>query len=129
VPNIARYHRRALPQPSHPSFSSLDRDARVIVSKLAAILRVANALAKDQLQKVTDLKISCQEDQIALIGQNVLDLAMGRLALAGRNDFFAEIFGKRIILGEGARFWGIAGSENEAPQDERSAVMMPCSMA
>jgi len=93
--NIARYHRRTLPQHSHPSFFSLNRDERMIVSKLAAILRVANALDKDQLQKVMDLKIRREGDRIALIGQNVSDLAMGKLALAAEAIVFTEIFGKK----------------------------------
>ena len=103
IANIARYHRRALPQRSHVSFVSLDRDERMIVSKLAAILRVANALDKDHSQNIMDLKISREGDQIALMAQNVSDLAMGRLALASRSDFFTEIFGKKIILREAVR--------------------------
>jgi exopolyphosphatase/guanosine-5'-triphosphate,3'-diphosphate pyrophosphatase len=100
IANIARYHRRALPQRSHPPFVALDRDERMIVSKLGAILRVANALDKDQMQKVMDLKISRDGDQIILSAPNVSDLAMGRIALASRSDFFTEIFGKKIILRE-----------------------------
>jgi len=103
IANVARYHRRALPQRSHVSYISLDRDERMIVSKLAAILRVTNALDKDHLQKVMDLKITREGDQIALAAQNVSDLAMGRLALASRSDFFTEIFGKKVILREAAR--------------------------
>lgn len=103
IANIARYHRRTLPQRSHPSYILLHQDERMIVSKLAAILRVANALDKDQLEKVTDLKISREGDKIALIGQNVSDLEMRRLALASRSDFFSEIFGIKIILREAAR--------------------------
>jgi exopolyphosphatase / guanosine-5'-triphosphate,3'-diphosphate pyrophosphatase len=100
IANIARYHRRALPQRSHVSYISLDRDERMVVSKLAAILRVANALDKDHLQKVMDLKITREGDQIALTAQNVSDLAMGRMALASRSDFFTEIFGKKVLLRE-----------------------------
>jgi len=103
IANVARYHRRAMPQHSHPAFMALDRDDRIVVSKLGAILRVANALDKNPLQKVTDLKISREGDQIALIAENVSDLAMARLALAGRSDFFAEIFGKKIILREAVK--------------------------
>ena len=44
VSNIARYHRRGLPQKSHLPYIALDRTDRLIVNKLAAILRVANAL-------------------------------------------------------------------------------------
>jgi exopolyphosphatase/guanosine-5'-triphosphate,3'-diphosphate pyrophosphatase len=103
IANIARYHRRALPQRSHVSYVSLDRDERMIVSKLAAILRVANALDKDYSQSILDLKISREGDQIALITQNVSDLPMGRSALASRSDFFTEVFGKKIILREASR--------------------------
>lgn len=102
IANIARYHRRALPQRSHTSYVSLDRDERMIVSKLAAILRVANALDKDHLQKSVDLKISREGDQIVLTAQNVSEMAMGRIALAARSDFFTEIFGKKVILREAA---------------------------
>lgn len=102
IANIARYHRRALPQRSHPSYISLDRDERMIVSKLSAILRVANALDRDHLQKVMELTIAREGDQIVLSGQNVSDLAMGRLALASRSDFFTEMFGKKVVLREAA---------------------------
>jgi hypothetical protein len=44
VAMIARYHRRASPKPTHETFARLDRDSRVIVSRLAGILRVAVAL-------------------------------------------------------------------------------------
>jgi exopolyphosphatase/guanosine-5'-triphosphate,3'-diphosphate pyrophosphatase len=74
----------------------------MIVSKLAAILRVANALDKDHLQKVMELSITREGDQIWLSGQNVSDLAMGRLALASRSDFFTEVFGKKVVLREAA---------------------------
>jgi exopolyphosphatase/guanosine-5'-triphosphate,3'-diphosphate pyrophosphatase len=100
IANIARYHRRALPQRSHVSFVSLDRDERMMVSKLASILRVANALDKDYSQNILDLKISREGDQIVLTAPNLSDLPMGKSALAGRSDFFIEIFGKKIILRE-----------------------------
>ena len=102
IANIARYHRRALPQRSHVPFVSLDRDERMIVSKLAAILRVANALDKDHSQGILELKVGREGDQITLTAPSGADLPMGRSALAARSDFFVEIFGKKIILREGA---------------------------
>jgi exopolyphosphatase/guanosine-5'-triphosphate,3'-diphosphate pyrophosphatase len=100
IANVARYHRRALPQRSHTQFVSLERDERMLVSKLAAILRVANALDKEHLQKVTDLKVLREGEQIVLVAQNVSDLTMERAALASRSDFFTEIFGKQVVLRE-----------------------------
>jgi exopolyphosphatase/guanosine-5'-triphosphate,3'-diphosphate pyrophosphatase len=57
VANIARYHRRALPQRSHLQYVALDRQDRVTVNKLAAILRIANALDAEHLQKVRSVKL------------------------------------------------------------------------
>jgi exopolyphosphatase/guanosine-5'-triphosphate,3'-diphosphate pyrophosphatase len=98
IGNVARYHRRALPQRSHTSYTSLERDERVLVSKLAAILRVANALDKLYPQKVSDLKLVREGDRIALTVPNVADLTMEKVALAERSDLFTEVFGKQFIL-------------------------------
>ena len=103
IANVARYHRRALPQRSHLTYMSLERDERVLVSKLAAILRVANSLDKEHLQKVTDLKVTREGDQIVLLAQNISDLTMERVALADRSDLFTEAFGKKIVLREAAK--------------------------
>ena len=56
VSNIARYHRRGLPQRSHMPYVALDREDRMIVRKLASILRVANALDAEHAQKITDVR-------------------------------------------------------------------------
>ncbi|NWG11966.1 MAG: Ppx/GppA family phosphatase [Acidobacteria bacterium] len=100
IAHIARYHRRALPQRTHTAYVALERDERTLVSKLAAILRVANALDKEHLPKVADLRILHEGDQIVLVAPNLSDLTMDRTALAGRSDFFSEVFGKRIVLRE-----------------------------
>src|SRR4029077_3527565 len=57
VSNIDRYHRRGLPQKSHLPYVALDRRDRLIVDKLAAILRLANALDAEHLQKVRDARL------------------------------------------------------------------------
>ena len=100
IGNVARYHRRALPQRTHTTYTSLERDERVLVSKLAAILRVANALDKLYLQKASDLKVTREGDRNVLTVPNVADLTMEKVALAERSDLFTEVFGKQIILRE-----------------------------
>ena len=52
VANIARYHRKSPPDPSHPNFRELDKEARAKVRSLAAILRIADALDREHLGKV-----------------------------------------------------------------------------
>jgi len=102
VSNVARYHRRATPQKSHLPYTALDSDTRVAVNKLAAILRLANALDADHLQKVKDLKVVPEEGAWALEVEGAGDLTMERLAASSRADFFVEVFGRRVTFREAA---------------------------
>jgi exopolyphosphatase/guanosine-5'-triphosphate,3'-diphosphate pyrophosphatase len=100
VANVARYHRRATPQKSHLPYMALDRDTRVEVNKLAAILRAANALDADHLQKVKDLRLLSEEGTWVIEVQGAGDLTMERLACLARSDFLTEVFGRRIAFRE-----------------------------
>ena len=100
VSNVARYHRRAGPQKSHFPYMALDSDARVVVNKLAAILRVANALDADHLQKVKDVKVAREDDGWVLEVEGAGDLTMERLAALARSDQLTEVFGRRVSFRE-----------------------------
>jgi exopolyphosphatase/guanosine-5'-triphosphate,3'-diphosphate pyrophosphatase len=103
VGTIARYHRRGLPQKSHPEFMRLDRDERVRVLKLAAILRLANALDAEHEQKVTDLRLIEQDSSWIVELEGTGDLTMERLAGAQRADLLVDVFGRQVeIRGAGA---------------------------
>jgi len=100
VSNVARYHRRALPQKSHLLYMALDREDRVEVNKLAALLRLANALDADHLQKVRDLRVVREEGLLALEVDGAGDLTMERIAALARADFLVEAFGVRVSFRE-----------------------------
>jgi exopolyphosphatase/guanosine-5'-triphosphate,3'-diphosphate pyrophosphatase len=103
VGNIARYHRRGLPQKAHPSYASLHRADRVRVNKLAAILRLANALDAEHLQKIRDLRIHEDDGGWTLDIEGLGDLTMERLAATARADMLTDVFGKRVVIrGSGA---------------------------
>jgi exopolyphosphatase/guanosine-5'-triphosphate,3'-diphosphate pyrophosphatase len=102
IANVARYHRRATPQKSHLLYMALDSETRVIVNKLAAILRVANALDADHLQKVKDVRVAAEEGTMVLDVEGAGDLTMERLAAQSRTDFLIEVFGRRVLFREAA---------------------------
>jgi exopolyphosphatase/guanosine-5'-triphosphate,3'-diphosphate pyrophosphatase len=103
VANVARYHRRATPQKSHLPYMSLDSETRVTVNKLAAILRLANALDADHLQKVKDVKVSAEEGTLVIRVEGAGDLTMERLTAQSRGDFLSEVFGRRLSFREAER--------------------------
>jgi len=100
VANVARYHRRATPQKSHLPYMALDRDTRVVVNKLSAILRAANALDADHLQKVKDVHVVSEEGSWVLEVDGKGDLTMERLASLSRSDHLTEVFGQRVSFRE-----------------------------
>lgn len=100
VANVARYHRRALPQKAHLTYMALDRDTRITVSKLAAMLRVANALDADHLQKVKDARIERGPESWFVEVDGVGDLTLERLVTLARADLFQEVFGRKLAFRE-----------------------------
>ena len=56
VANIARYHRKGPPDPSHPGYRDLSKEARGKVRGLAAILRIADALDREHRQKIESVR-------------------------------------------------------------------------
>ena len=101
VSNIARYHRRGLPQESHLPFIALDRTDRLIVNKLAAILRVVNALDAEHAQKVRDVRLIRRGSSWILELDGDGDLTMEQLAATARADMFAQIYGPQLVVRPG----------------------------
>jgi len=99
VSNIARYHRGAPPQPSHLQYAVLDRQDRIVVNKLAAILRIANALDAEHLQKVRDLRLVRGEKGWVLELDGGGDITMEQMAATARTDMFVEVFGRSLVIG------------------------------
>ncbi len=98
VSNIARYHRRGLPQDTHVPFIALDRTDRLIVNKLGAILRLVNALDAEHAQKVRNVKLVRRGSNWILELEGDGDLTMELLAATARGDMFAEIYGRQLVL-------------------------------
>ena len=100
VANVARYHRRGLPAKTHAEFMALDREQRVDVLKMAAILRLANSLDADHLQKVRDVRILRDSEPWVLEVDAAGDPTMERLATLSRSDLFTDVFGRKIVFRE-----------------------------
>jgi exopolyphosphatase/guanosine-5'-triphosphate,3'-diphosphate pyrophosphatase len=103
VANVARYHRRSVPKPTHIPYMSLPRADRAVVSKLAAILRIAEALDASHQQKLKDFTLERYRDTYTLwIPEEAGDISMERQSLARKSDLFADVFGATILLKQGA---------------------------
>jgi exopolyphosphatase/guanosine-5'-triphosphate,3'-diphosphate pyrophosphatase len=99
VSKVALYHRRQVPGPTDPEYMSLSRHDRAVVSKLAAIIRVAEALDKSHQQKIRDFTLERDRDMIIIrpVGDPI-DLSMERQALAKKDSLFTDVLGATLVL-------------------------------
>ena len=99
VANVVRYHRKNVPQPTHVSYMSLPKSERAVVSKLAAILRVADSLDAGQQQKVKVFRLETTDDSYVLwIPAEIGDIAPERNSLKAKGRMFADVYGLPITL-------------------------------
>lgn len=96
VSHVARYHRRSGPKPSHLEYMSLPRETRVTVNKLAALLRVADALSRGHIRRAVDLHIERQGDDLIVCIPGVSDLLLEERAIAAKSDLFEDIYGMKV---------------------------------
>ena len=95
---VAKYHRGSAPNQSDSSFTSLPRANRIEVLKLAAILRVADALDRSHSQKEIEVATKIQEDNLILRVKGGQNLNLEKIALLEKGDLFESIFGYKLIL-------------------------------
>lgn len=95
---VARYHRRASPKPTHEGYAMLDRDQRILVCKLAAILRVADALDHSRSQRIRSLQCEVQKGQLVVSIPGPVDLSLEQLELRQKGALFEETYGLQVLL-------------------------------
>ncbi len=78
VAQIARYHRKSIPNPGHAEFAALNVEDRRIVEVLAGLLRIADGLDRGHLQRVTHLRVLARANAfvIEISGLGPLDVEL-----------------------------------------------------
>ncbi len=97
---VARYHRRSTPKSTHPEYMQLARELRMAVSKLAAILRVADALDRGHWQQVCRFRVERRDQDLVVYVKGAGDLTLERRAIQDKGDLFEDIFGLRVRIEE-----------------------------
>jgi exopolyphosphatase / guanosine-5'-triphosphate,3'-diphosphate pyrophosphatase len=98
ISQVVRYHRKALPVSSHTEFISLDRKVRVVIMKLAAILRVADALDSGHSQRIMVKSADYDDEKFKIIAESFVDRSFELISLNQKADLFEEIYGLKVIL-------------------------------
>ncbi len=98
VAAVARYHRKGKPQASHPEYMILSPSMRVLVCKLAAILRVADAVANSQERKTRNCSVTVKDRVLAIKSSGSVDMGLEKTLLTRKSDLFEDVYGMKIVL-------------------------------
>jgi exopolyphosphatase / guanosine-5'-triphosphate,3'-diphosphate pyrophosphatase len=96
VANVARYHRRSIPKPSHFEYMSLPQEERLVVNKLASLLRLAKALDVSDIRDFGQLSFNLSGDTLTIGVPGFSETSLRRQSLRTGSSFFEDVFGLRI---------------------------------
>ncbi len=102
IAEVARYHRGAPPRSKHASFAALRSWQQHIVEKLAALLRVANALDRTHATRVVEVYASFKgrrEVVVEVLSPFVVDLELEEARRRAR--LFELVFDRRLTFRQG----------------------------
>lgn len=104
VANVARYHRKSPPDPSHPNFRDLDKVARGKVRVLAAILRIADALDREHLGKVRGVRaeVDRAKRKLVLYLSGEEDRSLEEWTVRAKSELLRDALDLEVVV-EGAK--------------------------
>ncbi|ADG40904.1 HD domain-containing protein [Leuconostoc kimchii] len=98
IASIARYHSAETPDSALRTVQDFSPQQRLRIAKLAALLRLADALDDSRLQKIDKLTVSVTDKSIKITGQSVTDLQLEIYTFDQKAVFFEAVFGLPISL-------------------------------
>jgi exopolyphosphatase/guanosine-5'-triphosphate,3'-diphosphate pyrophosphatase len=101
IAHVARYHRGATPKASHPTLAPLKPWQQRTIRKLAALIRVADALDRTHATRVEEIYCAIRGPKVTLevLSRYAVDLELE--AAREHGLFFEKVFACRLRLRQG----------------------------
>ncbi|MFC6202766.1 HD domain-containing protein [Lactiplantibacillus nangangensis] len=98
IATIARYHSAQTPSKDIKHFEHMSLEQRLVVSKLSAILRLADALDDGRQQKISKISVSIKNPQVIITCYAHDDLFLENWVFSQKAEFFKEVFGLTPVI-------------------------------
>jgi exopolyphosphatase / guanosine-5'-triphosphate,3'-diphosphate pyrophosphatase len=98
VANIARYHRKSMPKPQHEAFRALSSKDRTSVTKLASLLRLADALDTEHASRVEAVELDSKKPKLHVRLRGEGDLLLEKWALLKKAEMFEQVFSVKVTV-------------------------------
>lgn len=94
---LAYYYSKELPDYINLS-GEINQENYIKITKLTAILRIANAMDKSHRQKLSIIKLTLKENELIITADTLNDITLEKGLFDKKADFFEEVYGIRPIL-------------------------------
>jgi exopolyphosphatase/guanosine-5'-triphosphate,3'-diphosphate pyrophosphatase len=98
IANVINCHRGEPPTHSDLEFMTLQREERVLVLKMASILRVADALDRGHTQQIKKITVERRSETVVVHVDKVYDLSLELMGIEEKGGMFQDVFGYKVIL-------------------------------
>ena len=98
VANVARYHRKSAPKIQHEPYEAMAPKHRLMISKLAAILRLADALDHEHASTVDAVEVDCKRPRFLFRLKGKGDMLLEKWALVDKRDLFESVFDANVVV-------------------------------
>jgi exopolyphosphatase/guanosine-5'-triphosphate,3'-diphosphate pyrophosphatase len=98
IANVVLYHRGEPPSEADVEYLGLQREDRILVLKMASILRVADALDRSHSQKIKDIEVERSKAAVFLRSGGVPDISLELISMEKKADLFQDVFAYKIVL-------------------------------
>ncbi|MCL1959131.1 MAG: HD domain-containing protein, partial [Spirochaetes bacterium] len=99
IANVINYHRGDPPSQSDIEYVKLQREERVLVLKMASILRVADALDRGHSQQIKNITVERRRETMVLHVDRTYDLSLELMGIEEKGGMFQDVFGYKVIIG------------------------------
>jgi exopolyphosphatase/guanosine-5'-triphosphate,3'-diphosphate pyrophosphatase len=96
---VARYHKGQLPDETHRYFSDLSPAGKILVSKLSAILRIADGLDRGHADAVRSVGVEIENGVVLFrVDQGAADACLELAGAREKADLFEKVFCLKAVI-------------------------------
>jgi exopolyphosphatase/guanosine-5'-triphosphate,3'-diphosphate pyrophosphatase len=98
IAQVARYHRKSAPKPTHTEFAALSADAQHVVRVLAGLLRIGVALDRTRTGAVDDVTVRESKHELVIELHGNGDMSLERYTAEARKSLLEEVLGVEVVI-------------------------------
>lgn len=98
VARVARFHRKGPPTPRHELLADLTKREQKVVLRLAALLRIADALDREHRKAISDVRARIERGRVVLRLAAQGDTSLEEWTAYRKADLFERVFGLKVAV-------------------------------